>query len=195
MQNEKHIYDAACAAFGFRKLRGGVYEEQDANGHYRPVLWIDYIWLITVDGYYWYPVTLGVAVIHPYGNRSETSHKGILLTQGHDEDTYIGKKPYQAFDLGEFDDPIPKLLRQVDLLPAVWQVPLDHPEGGVGLSIHTFVDWAEGSLRIEKGGLPTDANGTALWKQLKTLILDFAQMSLDEDVRAFIAKGPIDRRV
>jgi hypothetical protein len=189
MQIESSINDAACEAFGLRNLRGGKYTEPDANGYQQPVLWIDYIWLAIIEDSYWATVTLGVAATHPYGIRSETNLKGILLVN-FDKDTYLGARPFQALELGEFIDPIPNLLRQVDLLPKVRQVALDDPEGAVRLTIHTFVDWGSGALRFERGGLPIDDNGVMLWERLKMLIHKFGEMSKDENVRAYIAKGP-----
>ncbi len=178
VEMEPYLKEAICRTLGIRRLQAGWHEEKEEQGSYRKIYWIDYLWVATIDGYWWRNVTLGVIATSPEKrNPKILSYMGFIVLNLHEGETEV-IHPLEPIPLGDFSDPIAGHLHHIDLLP-------DTRNGAAtGQSIatyriDTYRECAEGRLHFDMGELPADENGWAIWDKLMDLCLQFTHLKGD----------------
>lgn len=192
IQIKDHIRIAICESLEIQHIQGGSNEEKNTEGKLTIKNWIDYIWIATIKGYYSNYVTVGSAAFRPHlnANAEETVRRGFLIVSGQEEGSFMGMHPFRSIPIGSTDDPIPNLLRQINLIPPVQNGAMDAPEDRAYFEIHTFFEGGCAGMTFRRARLPSDPNGKALWIQLMTLTDRLANMQDDPEIKTFIKENP-----
>lgn len=164
------VKEAVKEALGLEYLVAGNCLLARDSLEFEDYIWIDYIWIININGYYKYDLNLGVAAVRKNRHLPQAEFRGFLLPSL--AYTHIHKHYYKYVSLENEPVTIKEILQCSNLLPETENQP---PDSLVyNFSIHTFVPGGSTVIEFDSATLPIDSQSQKLWNLAIQMVTDLA---------------------